>query len=137
MNIQLGPSEAARLGQRALELSGAAQELCRFADQDPGLAGDCGVEVNAVEARTLILSGAPGRLAAGAREAARSGRPVQVAAGDLEQLSRLDGVISLASSRIALKRAAMEAAEGQEGINRLGSVIGIATGAIGLVRSFF
>lgn len=101
------------------------------------MAGDCGVEVNAVEARTLILSGAPSRISSRGIEASRSGRPVQVDSSDLQQLSRLEGVISLAASRIALKRAAMEAAEGQEGMNKLGSVIGIATGAIGLVRSFF
>ena len=137
MNIVLGPSEAAMLAGKAAALEGAARELCSFVDQDPGLAGECGVEINAVEARTLLMAGAPSRVASRGQLAGQSGQKLTVTTEDLEQLSRLEGVLSLAASRVALKGAALDAAEGQDGMAKLGSVIGIATGAVGLVRSFF
>jgi len=137
MNITLAPQEAALLGQKALDLGLSGHELAAFAAQDPGLAGECGVEVNALEARTILGSGACSRLAGKCSEAARTGRPVQVDAGDLEQLGRLEGVLALGAARINLKIAAMQAAEGQEGMAKLGSIIGLATGAVGLIKSIW
>jgi hypothetical protein len=137
MNVVLGPSEAVQLAEKAAALDGAARELCGFVDSDPSLAGECGVEVNAVEVRTLLMAGAPARLFRSGMEAGKSGRRMEVSTADLEQLSRLEGVISLSASRIALKSAAMDAAQGQEGMAKLGSIVGLATGAVGLVRSFF
>jgi hypothetical protein len=137
MNVVLGPSEAVQLAEKAAALDGAARELCNFVDSDPSLAGECGVEVNAVEVRTLLMAGAPSRIFAGATQAVKFGRRMEVSTSDLEQLSRLEGVISLSASRIALKSAAMDAAQGQEGMAKLGSIVGLATGAVGLVRSFF
>jgi hypothetical protein len=137
MNITVGSQEAALLGQKALDLGLSAHELAAFASQDPGLAGECGVEVNALEARTILSGGACSRLAGKCAEAAKNGRPAQVDAGDLEQLGRLEGVLALGAARISLKVSAMEAAEGQEGMAKLGSIIGLATGAVGLIKSIW
>lgn len=137
MNVTLGSSEAVQLAEKAAALDNAARELCQFVDSDPSLAGQCGVEVNAVEVRTLLMAGAPSRIFHKGAEAGRLGKRMDVSTADLEQLSRLEGVISLAASRIALKNAALEAADGQEGLAKLGSIIGLTTGAVGLVRSFF
>jgi hypothetical protein len=137
MNVVLGPSEAVGLAEKAAALDGAARELCQFVDSDPSLAGQCGVEVNAVEVRTLLMAGAASRIFQRGTEAGRLGKRMEVSTEDLEQLSRLEGVISLSASRIALKSAALEAADGQDGMAKLGSIIGLTTGAVGLVRSFW
>jgi hypothetical protein len=137
MNIAVNPRDAALLGQKAVDLSLSAQELAAFAVQDPGMANECGVEVNALEARTILGSGICHRLAGKCIDAVKAGRTIQVDAADLEQLSRLEGVLSLGSARISLKIAAFDAAQGQEGMAKLGSIIGLATGAIGLVKSIW
>jgi hypothetical protein len=49
----------------------------------------------------------------------------------------LEGVLALGAARIGLKVAAMQAAEGQEGMAKLGSIIGLATGAVGLIKSIW
>lgn len=137
MNIAVGPKEAQLLGQKALDLGLSAHEFAAFAAQDPGLAGECGIEVNALEARTILSGGACARLAGKCSEAGKTGRPVQVDTGDIEQLSRLEGVLALGSARIGLKVAAFDAAQGQEGMAKLGSIIGLATGAVGLIKSIW
>lgn len=135
MDLTLGVPEAGVLAQKAAALSQAARELSAFADQDPGLAGDCGVEVNALEARGILSGGVCERLGARCMDGIRNRRPIQISGGDLEQLERLEGVLSVASSRIGLKIAAIDAAGSQEGVAMLGSVMGFATGAVGLIRS--
>jgi hypothetical protein len=137
VNVLFGPNEAKVLGEQAARLEMSARELALFGEQDPGLAGECGVEVNALEARTILSGGVCRRLAGLAAESVRSGKPVPVAANDLDMLGRLDEVVALGNGRIGLKIAAIDAEKGQEGAARLGSIIGLATGAVGLVKSIF
>lgn len=136
MNLLLDPRSAALLAEKTAHLIVAGRELSAFGEEDPTLAGECGVEICSLEARTILSSGAPLRVAQLAGEAARSRRQVSVSSQDLETLSRLEAVVSMGSSRINLKLAAMDASASQEPIARLGSLIGLATGAAGLIRSF-
>jgi hypothetical protein len=135
MNIPLGVQEASLLGEKAAALEMSARTLSAFAEQDPETAAECGVEVNALEARTILSGGAAARISGKCAGAARSGRPVQVDSADLEALGRLEGVLALGASRIGQKVAALDAAHSQEGMAKLGSIIGLATGAVGLWKS--
>lgn len=137
MNIQLGAQEASLLSEKVAQLVLSARVLSSFAEQDPGMAGECGVEVNALEARTILSGGACARISGRCSEAARMGRPAQIDQVDLETLGRLEGVLALGAARIGLKIAALDAAHGQEGMARMGSIIGLATGAVGLFKSIF
>lgn len=131
------PRSASILAERSAFIEGSGAVLAALGEADPGLAGECGVEVCSLEARTILATGAPGRVAALAGEAARTGKPVAVSPGDLESLSRLEAVVALGSSRIQLKLAALEAEAAQEPRAQLGSLIGLATGAVGLWKAFF
>jgi hypothetical protein len=137
MNTTFDPRTAALLAQRALSIQSSAAELAGLGEYDPVLAGECGVEVCSLEARTILSSGAPRRVAASAQEAAQTGRPAMIVTADLEALSRLEGVVALGSSRIGFHLASLDAAAAQEPTARLGNLVGLASGAIGLIRSFF
>lgn len=137
MDVTLTPREAAVLSEVSERAERGAWELSRFQETEPGLAGECGVEVGALEARTILGGGATGRLREAAASARRTGKPVVVRREDLDQLTRLEGVLFLADSRVGLKVAAIDAGESQEGMAKLGSIIGLATGAIGLWKSIF
>lgn len=113
----------------------AGHELARFADQEPGLASQCGIEISALEAKTLLGSGMIDRLSSMAEEAARMGSGFMARRQDLECINRLEGVVSLASSRIAQKYMAMEAAD--SGSAKLGTAISVISGVVGLVRQIF
>lgn len=128
MKIRLGDVQTAGLVGKAMELGRQGRELMAFADRDPELAGDCGVEVNAVEAAAILDGGRIDRLA-GLRGT------VDVDESDLAALSRLEGTLSRASSRIQQKISALDAAEGQALTTKLGSIIGLATGAVGFIKS--
>jgi|FLYK01.1.fsa_nt_gi hypothetical protein len=135
MEILYPPHDAVRLAESVAKISEAARVLAAFGEADPGLASECGVEINALEARTILASGAPARVAARAVEAARTGRPAAVSAQDLEALSRLEAVVALGKSRIDLRLAALEAEASQEPLSRLAGLAGLATGAVGLIKS--
>jgi hypothetical protein len=129
--------EAAFLGVRAAHIQEGARELALFGETEPVLSSECGVELPAFEARTILSGGAPQRIALAAQESAQTGRTLSVAQDDLESLSRLEGVVALGSSRARVHLAAVEAAEQQSGLNKLGGFIGLASGAIGLVKSIW
>lgn len=137
MRTTFDPKTAALVADRALALQGAGAELASLGEQDPDLAGECGVEICALEARTIIASGAPSRVAAMAGEAARSGKPASILTSDLDAVSRLEGVLSLGSSRIGIKLASLDAQAAQEPTARIGNLMGLATGAVGLFKTFF
>lgn len=137
MNLLLDPGSAARLAEKTAQLIVAGRELSSFGEEDPSLAGECGVEICSLEARTILSSGAPFRVAQLAAEAARSRRQVTVSSQDLETMSRLEAVVAMGSSRIGLKLATLDASASQEPMARLGSLIGLATGAAGLIRTIF
>jgi hypothetical protein len=143
VDFTLSPREAAVLSEVSERAVKGAWELSRFRETDPGLAGACGIEVNALEARTILDGGAIGRLKAAAA-ASLSGRPTIVRGADLDQLSRLEGVLALGASRIQVKLAEIDAAEaasagmaGRETAEKIGTLIGLATGAVGLWKSIF
>lgn len=136
MNLQFSAQQATQLVSRAVGLAGAAKELALFGEMDPELAGACGVEISALEARSLLSGGALDRIVQGSSTAAREGKPVALAAEDVEAFGRLEAVVALGSSRINLKLASMEAEASQEGLAKWGGLLGLATGAIGLIKSF-
>jgi hypothetical protein len=131
------PRTASLLAERAYSIQVSAAELAGLGEHDPGLAGDAGVEICALEARVLLASGAPERVRGAAQEAARVGRPAQISASDLEALSRLEAVVAMGSSRIGLRLASMDAEAAQVPAVSMGNMVGLATGAIGFIRSFF
>lgn len=135
MNLNLNPGIAAQLAEKTSQLIGAGRALSAFGEEDPELAGECGVEICSLEARTILASGAPYRVAQVASEAAAMRRPAAVSSLDLEQVSRLEAVVAMGSARIDLKMASLDASASQEPMARLGSMIGLATGAAGLIRS--
>lgn len=137
MNVSFGPDVAGRLAEKAAYVQMAGKELALFGEAEPWLAAQCGVEIGALEARTLLSGGAATRIGHLAGEAAAAGAPVVLAAEDLEALSRLEGVLALSSSRIGQAIAIMDAREQSSGFDNLGSVIGLATGAVGLIKSIF
>lgn len=135
MNLTLNPGTAAQLAEKTAQLIGAGRELASFGEEDPTLAGDCGVEICSLEARTILAGGAPNRVASIAVEAVRTRRSVTIATQDLEAVSRLEAVVAMGSSRIGLKLATLDASASAEPMTRLGSMIGLATGAAGFIRS--
>jgi hypothetical protein len=135
MNLPLDPEKAAILVDRTVRLAGSARELALFGETDPFLASECGVELGALEARMILSSGAVDRIARAASEAIQSGRTATISADDIEALSRLEGVVSLGSSKIELKMAAMDASASQEPITRITNLLGLAGGAYGLIKS--
>lgn len=137
MNVSFGPDVAAQLAEKAAYVQMAGGDLALFGETEPWLAAQCGVEIGALEARTLLAGGSALRVGQASREAAASGRGVVLAASDLEALSRLEGVLAVSSSRIGQALAILESRERGSGFESLGSVIGLATGAVGLIKSFF
>ena len=137
MRTTFDPRSAALLAKHAARIQGSGHELAALGEADPELAGDCGVEICSLEARTILASGAPARVVAMAGEAARRGQPTSIETADMEAVSRLEQVVSLGSSRIALKLSALEAQAAQEPTVRMGSLMGLATGAVGLFKTFF
>jgi hypothetical protein len=137
MKLTLDPAIAAQLGEKTARLIGAGQELSVFGEMDPGLAGECGVEICSLEARTILSGGAPHRVVSLAGESMRTRRAVALSSDDLEAVSRLEAVVAMGSSRIGLKLASLDAAEAQEPMARLGNLIGFATGAVGLIKSIW
>lgn len=135
MRHTLGPEIAARLGEKTARLIGAGQELSVFGEMDPELAGECGVEICSLEARTILNTGAPFRVLSQAAESARTRRALALSSDDLEAVSRLEAVVAMGSSRIGMKLASLDATAVQEPMARLGNLIGFATGAVGLIKS--
>lgn len=133
--VALGPEVAQALARKVENAVLAGNELSSFSDREPGLAAECGVEISALEAKSILGSGAPERLFEAATLGASSGRPFLVYRADLDGMTRLEGVVSLASSRIAQTYMALEAADSAPA--RLGSVVGTIGAIVGLVRSFF
>ena len=135
MNFSLSPEQAEFLSGRAARIAASAHWLGEFGETDPDLAGACGVEVCALEARTLLGSGLVQRVQAAAEEATRLRRPALLAGDDLEGLARLEAAVALGSSRIGIRLTAMEAEAGQEGLAKFGGLLGLAGSVWGLVKS--
>lgn len=133
--MAVDPDAAATLAERALDLGERAEALAGFAAEDPDLAREAGVEVAALEARTILGSGAIGRVARAGLDGARWGRPVSLAGHDLEAVTRLEGIIATSTTRIGQRLAALDRTPSF--LERAAGVIGLASGALGLWKSIF
>jgi|SRR5579871_155434 len=135
MNVSFGPDMARVLAEKARHVHMAGRELALFGEQEPWLASDTGIEIGSLEARTILSSGATARIFDAADSAARSGKTVTLLAGDVEALSRLEGVLASASSKIAQKQAILEAQDSP--MVKVGQVLGLAAAAanaIGMIK---
>lgn len=134
---QFGPDAARALAAKADQIRMSGTVLTSFSEQEPHLAFECGVEMAAFEARGLLGSGAVDRVVAQALQGERTRRPFMVSDQDMKAIVRLEGVVSLAASRIAQKYMALEAENKQSSQVQLGSVISLVTGAAALYKTFF
>lgn len=137
MNIQYAPQYGPVMVERTRVLADSARVITDFDETDPDLAGACGVEVCALEARSLLGSGVLSRVSAAIAAAAQKGTPFMLTEEDVAAMDRLEGSVSRGLSRIDLKLAALNAEASQQGLATVGSLIGLATGVIGFVRSIF
>ncbi len=135
MLLKIDPRQAEFLMDRAVRLAGSARELSAFGETDPYLASECGVEINALEARTILASGAVDRVARAAAESVQSGRHASMSAEDLEAVARLEGTIALGSSRINLKLAALESAASREPYDNVTGLISLGAGVVGFAKT--
>lgn len=133
--IPFGPEVAAALLQKVGEIRLSGVELSSFSDREPFLAAECGVEISALEVRSILGSGAIERLVASAENARRHGTGFSVYRSDMEGVARMEGVLSLASSRIASKYMALEASDSS--VAKLGTAISVVSGIAGLFKTFF
>lgn len=133
--VEFGPDVARAFLSKIDQVRLAGAELSSFGEAEPGLAAECGVEIAALEARTILGSHAAERILSAARQGAQLGRPFAVQEADMRAMSRLEGVISLASNRIAQRYMALEGTN--SGIARLGTVVNVVSGIAGLVRTIF
>lgn len=129
--------EAELIGRRALELGESAQALSVFAEESPELAQMAGVEVSALEARSILRSGVIPRVAAVALGNARTGRPAVIGGPDLETISRLEAIVTLSGARIAASVNSLDQQKSRSGMESFGSMIGMATGVVGLWKALF
>jgi hypothetical protein len=131
MNVSFGPDIARTLAEKAKHVHMAGRELALFGETEPFQASDCGVEIGSLEARSILSSGATARVFEAAEAASRTGKPVTLSTGDVEALSRLEGVLSMASSKIAQKQAMLEAADSP--MAKIGQVLGLAATAVNVL----
>lgn len=135
MNLSFSQEQAIALGHQAHQVAERARLLASFGETEPELASASGVEIGCLEARTILSGGAASRIIQKAQEAERTRRNVVIESNDIDQISRLGGVLSTSEVRIAHKESAM--AESESPLASLGSLIGIATGVAGLIKTFF
>jgi hypothetical protein len=133
--VSFSPEVAPALLQKIREVSLSGRELASFADREPFLASECGVEISALEVKNILGSGIPDRIVASASEAARTGRGFVLYRSDLDGMNRLEGVISTASSRIAQKYMALESAASPA--VKLGTAINVVGGVINILKTIF
>jgi hypothetical protein len=133
--ISFGPEVAAVLLQKVGQVRLSGLELSSFSDREPFLAAECGVEISALEVRSILGSGSVDRICVAAESSRKSGMGFAVSRADMELMNRMEGVIALASSRIAQKYMALEAADSSS--SKLGSAISVVSGIAGLIKTFF
>lgn len=129
--------DAGRLADAVARMESGAGDLCRFAEEEPDLASQAGVEAYALEARGILAGGAPRRVCLSAGECARMGVQARVGRADLDAVERLEGILAASASRLSHRAAALEAAERRAPLEGIGAAVGLANGALGLVRAIF
>lgn len=133
--LPFGPEVAPALLRKVREVSLSGRELAAFADREPALASECGIEISALEAKTILGSGLPDRVAAVAEQASRQRTGFVLFRSDLEGINRLEGVISTASSRIAQKYMALE--NSGSNVQKLGTVVNTVLGVVNVFKAIF
>jgi hypothetical protein len=131
---QFGPETARAVVMKVEHIRMSGVELASFDEREPSLASDCGIGLAALEARTILGSGAADRVIHQAMEAQRQRRPFLVGQQDWNSVMRLEGVVSLASSKIAERYMALEAAGSNSA--KLGTAISVVSGIAGLIKTF-
>jgi hypothetical protein len=135
MEYRLGGREADALLGRASRIGAAAEDLVAFCDQDPELASLAGIEVPALEARSLLASGLVGSVSVRCSEAVRSGRPCSVSSSELDAVSRLEAVVATGAARVSQRIAALQAAEDKAIQDKVANVVSVGTGIFALVKT--
>lgn len=130
--LRFSPEDASYLAAKAHGVTLAAKELVSFWAEEPELAGQASVEVLALEAKSILSSGAVGRVAL----AAKSAKPM-MDADDVDKVFRLDTIASLSSARMASLESSFEEEESDRPMNRIGSIMGLAATVLGIVKTIF
>jgi hypothetical protein len=111
---------------------GRAQAIVEFADRQPKMAFESGIEPVALEMRLALAEGALGRLAAHSRTRGLSGPKM----GDLGVLDRMSRLQSEAARRLGQYEAALEEASSPSLGRALETVVSIASGLAVLASAF-
>ena len=125
--LSLSPEDASFLAARARALGVAARTLVSFAESEPELAARAGVEIQALEARSILTRGALGRILSGAH--------LGIPREDLDDMSRLEAVTSVADDRIQALAGSISSQPEEAGVGKLTEVLGVASMAVGLFNS--
>lgn len=125
--LSLSPEDASFLASRARALGVAARTLVSFADSEPELAARAGVEIQALEARAILRRGALSRILSGAH--------LGVPREDIDDMSRLEVVTSMADDRIQALAGSLSSQPEEAGVGKLTEVLGMASMAVGLLNS--
>lgn len=124
--------DATYLATKAHSATLAAKELVSFWSEEPELAGQASVEVLALEAKSILSSGAIERVL----EAAKSRRPV-MGVDDLDAIFRLDTIVSISAARLSSLESSMGDEESDRPMNRIGGIVSLAATVLGIVNTVF
>lgn len=130
--LRFSTEDASYLATKAHGVTLAAKELVSFWSEEPELAGQASVEVLALEAKSILSSGAADRVFM----ASRSPRPV-IHADDVDKVFRLDTIASISSARMAGLESSLEEEESDRPINKLGGIVSLAATMLGIVKTIF
>ena len=130
--LRFSREDASSLAAKAHSVSLAARELVSFWSEEPELAGQASVEVLALEAKSILASGAAERV----EFASRSPKPV-IHADDVDKVFRLDTIASISSARMAGLESSLEEEESDRPMNKLGGIVSLAATVLGIVKTVF
>jgi len=130
--LRFSTEDASYLATKAHGVNLAAKELVSFWSEEPELAGQASVEVLALEAKSILSSGAVDRVVL----ASRSPRPV-IHADDVDKVFRLDTIASISSARMAGLESSLQEEESDRPINKLGGIVSLAATMLGIVKTIF
>jgi len=130
--LRFSTEDASYLAAKARKVTLAAREIVSFWSEEPELAGQASVEVLALEAKSILSSGAMERVAL----ASRSAKPA-LHGDDVEKVFRLDTIASISSARMAALESSLEEEESDRPINKLGGIVSLAATMLGIVKTIF
>lgn len=130
--LRFSTEDASYLATKARGVTLAAKELVSFWSEEPELAGQASVEVLALEAKSILSSGAMDRVVG----ASRSRHPV-MGVDDLDTVFRLDTIASISAARLAGLESSLEDEESDRPMNRIGGIVSLAATVLGIVKTVF